>query len=269
MHYHDNLPIEIHECHLPMPEIQELRARIDLPAGSPIEQTSLRLGTSGDPMIIFHGDMRQITELSIDFPASVIWQDGDTWRVLAGESSLTYEVADQTFIVSPPSFFQVNTSILPSLVEETFKTLRLEPGMTLFDLYAGVGLFSAFAASTGVQVYAVEESPAACADFEQNLDRFDEVVLYEAPVELALPAIEADADVLLIDPPRSGLSRAALDAIIEHSPSRLVYLSCDLGTLARDAKRLTAGGYHLEQITPLDLFPQTFHIESLSSWTRT
>jgi 23S rRNA (uracil1939-C5)-methyltransferase len=117
-------------------------------------------------------------------------------------------------------------------------------------------------------LFAVEESSSACADFEVNLEAFVEISLYEASVGAALPAIDVNADIVLVDPPRSGLSRAALDAILKHLPERLAYLSCDLGTLARDAKRLQAGGYELERVKPIDLFPQTFHIETLSSWRR-
>ena len=138
--------------------------------------------------------------------------------------------------------------------------------MTFFDLYAGVGLFSAYAAQHDVRVFAVEEAPSSCADFELNLQPFDDISLYEARVEVALSAIEAKPDVILVDPPRAGLSRPVMDSLLSIKPLRLVYLSCDLGTFARDAKRLAAGGYRFEQATPIDLFPQTSHIETLSIW---
>lgn len=261
-------PFQLKQCFLPDEEGLSLRSRIDLPGGSAIKQVGVRIGSNGDPMIVFHGDMDKVTEVELDFPASVVWQDHHSWRVLAGEGAIHFEVMEHNFQVSPPSFFQVNSSILPSLIDQVLNTLNLQSGMTFFDLYAGVGLFSAFAAQHGVRVYAVEESPAASFDFEVNLRKFDDVSLYEASVEDALPAIEVVADVVLVDPPRSGLSRAALDAILKLNPTRLIYLSCDLGTYARDAKRLTAGGFQLEQVTPIDLFPQTFHIETLSGWRR-
>jgi 23S rRNA (uracil1939-C5)-methyltransferase len=117
-------------------------------------------------------------------------------------------------------------------------------------------------------VVAVEESPWACADFEINLDEFDDVALYEAPVEQALPAISEKPDAALVDPPRAGLGREALDLLIEAEPERLVYVSCDPATLARDAQRLSAAGYRLVRLTPIDMFPQTYHIETISSWRR-
>ena len=261
-------PFQLEQCFLPDQEGLALRSRIDLPQGSAIEQVGVRIGSHADPMIIFHGDMDKVAEVELDFPASVVWQDQQRWRVLAGEGAIHFEIMEHNFQVSPPSFFQVNSSILPSLIDQVLSALDLRPEMTFFDLYAGVGLFSAYAAQLGARVYAVDESPAASYDFEVNLRRFDDVWLYEAPVEDALPAIEVAADVVLVDPPRSGLSRVALDAILKLNPTRITYLSCDLGTYARDAKRLTAGGFQLEQVTPIDLFPQTYHIETLSSWRR-
>ena len=266
--FNDTTPFLLETCLLPEPDLQDVWACIDLPRPSPITQVSVRTGTSGDPMIILHGAMNTITEVEIDFPGSIIWQEGSTWRVLAGERAIFFEIKGHIFRVSPSSFFQVNTSILPDLVEHVMSILRLEAGMTFFDLYAGVGLFSAFAAQEGARVFAVEESSSACADFEANLSEFEEISLYEASVEAALPAIDATADIILVDPPRAGLSRATLDAILNHLPERLAYLSCDLGTLARDSKRLREGGYELSSIIPIDLFPQTFHIETLSSWRR-
>jgi 23S rRNA (uracil1939-C5)-methyltransferase len=83
-----------------------------------------------------------------------------------------------------------------------------------------------------------------------------------------LPELEARPEVILVDPPRSGLDRGALDGILALEPVTVAYVSCDPATLARDAKRLTRGGYRLETITPFDLFPQTYHIESIGFWVR-
>ena len=112
----------------------------------------------------------------------------------------------------------------------------------------------------------IESSLSACADFEINLDAFDHVELYEDGAERVLPSLKLRPDVVLVDPPRAGLQRTALDSILALEPRTIVYVSCDAATLARDAQRLNSGGYHLRQITPFDLFPQTYHIESISFW---
>ena len=86
----------------------------------------------------------------------------------------------------------------------------------------------------------------------------------EAPAEVVLSSVDFHPDAVIVDPPRSGLEGAALDGLLRQQPQWLAYVSCDPATLARDARRLAAGGYRLTQITPLDLFPQTYHIESIS-----
>jgi 23S rRNA (uracil1939-C5)-methyltransferase len=136
----------------------------------------------------------------------------------------------------------------------------------LIDVYCGVGLFSAFIAPKVGLLIGIEASSSAAEDFALNLDEFNQVELYEAPAEVALQAIEAQPAAVLVDPPREGLDRRAMDGLIRLHPPLLIYVSCDPATLARDAKRLISAGYHLEQVTPFDLFPQTYHIESIGSW---
>jgi len=141
----------------------------------------------------------------------------------------------------------------------------------LLELYSGVGLFSAFLAPRVGELVAVEASPAACRDFAFNLDTYDHVSLYEAPAEVALShLVEGDLkpDVVVLDPPRSGLPRDVIDALIALQPEVIAYVSCDPATLARDGKRLARRGYRLRSITPFDMFPQTYHIETVSFWKR-
>ena len=138
---------------------------------------------------------------------------------------------------------------------------------TLLDLYCGVGLFSAFFAPKCGRVIGVEASPSACEDFTANLDEFDNVELYEGTAEEVLPGLVgqiANLSHVIVDPPRAGIERHALDAIVQLNPQKIAYVSCDPSTLARDAARLIAGGYKLKEVTPFDLFPQTYHIESVS-----
>jgi 23S rRNA (uracil1939-C5)-methyltransferase len=131
------------------------------------------------------------------------------------------------------------------------------------DVYCGVGLFSAFLAPKCERLVGVEASPSACEDFGVNLDEFDHVELYEGAAEDVIPHLEAEQAIVLLDPPRSGVDKRALDAIRQLAPEVIAYVSCDPSTLARDAARLIAGGYRLVEVTPFDLFPQTYHIESI------
>ncbi len=97
-----------------------------------------------------------------------------------------------------------------------------------------------------------------------NLDEFDNVELYVGAAEEILPALDVSPEVVVLDPPRAGVEKVALQALIAKHPPLIAYVSCDPATLARDARFLIANGYTLEQVTPFDLFPQTYHIESIS-----
>ncbi len=258
----------LEECHLPEPSLTELWPQIQLEPVDGLEQIAVRSGLDSDWMIVLHADRPPEVEVELDLPASVVWLDPDGAAVLAGEGQLWIEVAGRAFLVSAGSFFQANTAMAGALVERVMAALKLDAGATVYDLYAGVGLFSAFLAQAGYKVHAVEDSRWACADFEANLAEFDGISLYEASVEVALPAIPESPDAVVADPPRAGLGRNVVDSLIERSPGQLIYVSCDPATMARDARRLEDGGFRLERVTPLDLFPQTFHIETLSIWRR-
>jgi 23S rRNA (uracil1939-C5)-methyltransferase len=125
-------------------------------------------------------------------------------------------------------------------------------------------LFSAFFAPHVGRLIGIESSPSACEDFAINLNEFETVELYEAPAEDVLPVLDLKPDIVILDPPRLGLDKRTLDALLSPGPARIVYVSCDPSTLARDAARLIAGGCRLIQVTPFDLFPHTYHIESIS-----
>ncbi|HKJ27390.1 MAG TPA: methyltransferase, partial [Anaerolineales bacterium] len=140
------------------------------------------------------------------------------------------------------------------------------PDSVVMDIYCGVGLFSAFIAPEVGRLIGIEDNLMAVEDFTINLEAFDNVEIYEAPAEDVLPGLELQPDIIVVDPPRAGLAPEVVDAIAAIKPAFLAYVSCDPSTLSRDAKRLMAAGFTLEQITPFDLFPQTYHIESISFW---
>ena len=158
------------------------------------------------------------------------------------------------------------------MVKHVLTNLPVSTATHLLDVYCGVGLFSAFFAPRVATVTGIESAPTACEDFALNLDEFENVALYEAAAEDVLPLLDLRPDVVLLDPPRAGLDRRALDAVLKMAPATIAYVSCDPSTLARDAARLVSisstqgisGGYRLTDVTPFDLFPQTFHIESIS-----
>ena len=127
----------------------------------------------------------------------------------------------------------------------------------------GVGLFSAFLTPKVKRLIGIEVSESACADFAVNLDEFDNVELYVGAAEDILPELKLEPDVILVDPPRAGLDAAVRKALIDSNARQIIYISCDPSTLARDLKELVSGGYEIELVQPFDMFPQTFHVETL------
>ena len=217
-------------------------------------------------MVILESDDPEPLELDLDLPGSVIYSGPGGSLVLAGDDHIIIEVLSRPFRVSAESFFQVNTPMAEKMVSHLLDHLKIQGQETLMDAYCGVGLFSAFLAPKVARLIGIEAHPQACEDFVINLDEFDNVELYEAPVEEALTALTVQLDILVVDPPRAGLGRPTLEGISILKPRQIAYISCDPATLGRDARFLTEMGYQLRQITPFDLFPQTYHIESISFW---
>ena len=219
-------------------------------------------------MLVLESESPETPELEIEAGISITHVFEENTVVIAGSDHLLMRVLDRDFKVSAASFFQVNTVMAGKMVEHLITQLPITQSTSLLDVYCGVGLFSAFLSPKCGRVIGIESSESACEDFTVNLDEFDNVELYEGEAEAVIPHLEANPDVVLVDPPRAGLDKAVLDGILKLSPSLIAYVSCDPSTLARDAARLINGGYALKEVAPFDLFPQTYHIESISIFER-
>jgi 23S rRNA (uracil1939-C5)-methyltransferase len=258
--------IPITECHLPEETLNDLWPNLQFDPGLGIERVSLRAGTAGEAMLILESEEMPALEIEADLSV-VHLRDGES-LVLAGEDAITLQVHGRPFRVSAASFFQVNTPMAEKMVTYLLERLSPSASATFLDVYCGVGLFSAFFAPRVGRLIGIEISPAACEDFVLNLDEFENVELYEGAAEDILPGLSGSVDLAIVDPPRAGLDRRALDALLAQGPRRIAYVSCDPSTLGRDTARLTAAGYRLVEVTPFDLFPQTYHIESISIFDR-
>ena len=259
---HEVIPIK--ECHLPEAPIGELWPRLELDEVPGLDRVGIRVGSGEDILLNLESSEPQPLSLELELPISVVHSGPIGSIILAGDDHIRYQIKDHRFNVSAGSFFQVNTPMAEVMVDHVLSLLSLSLNTKIIEAYCGVGLFSAFLAPLVQEFIGIESSPRACDDFGINLDAFDNVVLYEAGVEDVLPNLHQTPDIILIDPPRSGLDLKVIDEILSLQPDQLVYVSCDPATLARDLKRLIKGGYTLAQITPFDLFPQTYHIESIS-----
>lgn len=267
---YSTLPIE--ECHLPESSIDNFWRELQFESKMNLERVSLRAGDDEELMLILESDTEETPELEIEADISIVHIYDEHPVVIAGSDSLTIQVLGKDFHVSAPSFFQVNTPMAEKMVQHLQSQLPIpDSQFTLIDLYCGVGLFSKFFTSKYAKVIGIESSESANEDFAINLDEFDNVELYEGAAEEILPALAPQLTQhihMIVDPPRAGIDKFALDAILQINPQIIAYVSCDPSTLARDAARLIKGGYTLQHVTPFDLFPQTYHIESISIFTR-
>ena len=262
-----NRVIPIIECHLPEPSLNSLWPQLKFDPGTDIERVSLRAGDDDDLMLILESDSPEPPELEIEAGISVAHLYEENTVVIAGNDHINLRVLERDFKISASSFFQVNTIMAEKMVNHLITNLPINRFSTLLDIYCGVGLFSAFFAPKCGRVIGIESSESACEDFVVNLDEFDNVELYEGLAEEVLPAlVERIVNPLyvIVDPPRAGLDKQVVDEILKLDPQMVAYVSCDPSTLARDAARLINGGYKLKEVTPFDLFPQTYHIESIS-----
>lgn len=255
--------IPVTECHLPEEIIDSFWPQLKFESDAPFERISLRIGANDDLMLILESNQLEAPRLELEAGISVIHLTKDDALVMAGEDHIIMEVLEHNFRVSAGSFFQVNIVMAEKIVEHLLDKLPL-PAKTVLDVYCGVGLFSAFLAPKCERLMGVESSSSACEDFAINLDEFDNVELYEGAAENVIPHLEAEQPIVLVDPPRSGVDKHALDGIRQLEPEFIAYVSCDPSTLARDAARLITGGYRLMDVTPFDLFPQTYHIEGIA-----
>jgi 23S rRNA (uracil1939-C5)-methyltransferase len=261
--------IPVKECLILDPLLDDLWAALDM-EWPQLHHLSLRCGSAtGDLMAIYELDHYEDFDIEVDFPVScvVLLADGEA-VVLMGNPYLVEHVAGREFRVSAGSFFQVNTAGAEALVALVRDDLAPGGSETLVDVYCGVGLFGLTLVDRVGRVIGVEADPSAAADFRHNAMGLDHVTLIEDKAQAALSRLEEQVDLLVLDPPRSGAGKQAVSEITRLRPSRIAYASCDPATLARDARQLTGAGYELVEVKPVDLFPQTYHVESVALFVK-
>lgn len=174
-----------------------------------------------------------------------------------------------TFAISPLSFYQVNPLQTQKLYSLALSYAGLTGKETVWDLYCGIGTISLFLAESAGAVYGVEIIPQAIEDARENADRngIRNASFFVGKAEEVLPEKyekeKIHADVIVVDPPRKGCDEACLDTMLKMKPEKIVYVSCDSATLARDLKVLREGGYELKRVRAVDMFPMTVHVESV------
>lgn len=186
-----------------------------------------------------------------------------------GKVDMPYTGEELTFSISPLSFYQVNPMQTEKLYSLALEYAGLTGKESVWDLYCGIGTISLFMALRAKEVYGVEIIPQAIDDARQNAVRnhISNAEFFVGKAEEVLPAAyekeESHPDVIVVDPPRKGCDEKCLDTMLKMAPFRIVYVSCDSATLARDLKLLCAGGYRLERVRPVDQFAHTVHVETI------
>lgn len=198
---------------------------------------------------------------------------GDETRVLWGRDVIYDFIGDVQFAISPRSFYQVNPVQTEVLYGKTVEYAGLSGKETVIDAYCGIGTISLFLAQHADQVYGVEIVPEAIEDARSNamLNEMRNVKFEVGASEDVIPRWKEqgiEADVIVVDPPRKGCDPRLLDTILEMKPERVVYVSCNPSTLARDLRVLEDGGYRTVEVTPVDMFPHTVHVESVAMLVR-
>jgi 23S rRNA (uracil1939-C5)-methyltransferase len=182
-----------------------------------------------------------------------------------GQPSLEYTVGSRRYQVSAGAFFQVNRYLVPELLEEVVAGRQ---GALAWDLYAGVGLFAQALAHQFERVIAVESSPAAMADLTRNLHGQGHKRITQDTLHFLKSPLAQQPDLVIVDPPRAGLGPEVCQRLASVQPRQIVYVSCDPATLARDLRTLQPSGYRPVALALIDLFPQTFHLETVATLER-
>ncbi len=198
---------------------------------------------------------------------------GPASRLLQGEPVIEDRIDGLRFHISPLSFFQVNPRQTGQLYAITLQLAGLSGQETVFDLYCGIGTISLSLARQAKRVIGVELVAEAIEDARHNaaLNELTNAEFHVGKAEEVVPALYAEgvsADVVVVDPPRKGCDARLLETMLAMAPRTLVYVSCDPGTLARDLAFLTAHGYRLERVQPVDMFPHTLHVETVARLVR-
>lgn len=269
LRHRSNQVVPIQECHLPEDSLNQIWPALSLEYIPGLDRISLRAGEEGqDTLIVLESSDPKPIEFSVDLALSAVHQGPGGEIVLAGDDFTIIPIQDIPFVVSAGSFFQVNTQVAELIVNFLLEKLPLEEDSLILDVYCGVGLFSAFLAPRVEKVIGIESDPKAGEDFLYNLAGYENVDFYDLPAEKVLPHFDITPDIILLDPPRAGISKTVLDSVVSLNPGLITYISCDPATLARDVNRFQKQGYVLQESTLFDMFPHTFHIESVNIFQR-
>ena len=245
-----------------------------------IEHCMLMDPTINRTLVEFQDRAGETTNMSIrvgantgDLLVQPTFQNPDI-GVLSGQTHFVERMGERDLRVASPSFFQVNTAQAENLIELVRRGLNLRPNDVLVDAYAGVGVIAILLSSYVRRAIAIEESASAVEDGMANAEGLDNVEFVQQKTEdaladlVALCGLDGPPNSVVLDPPRVGCHPQALESMISLRPEKVAYVSCDPQSLARDLDIMARGGYEVVEVQPVDMFPQTYHVESVTIMRR-
>lgn len=257
--------VHLDQCPLLVPELQDVYGRLGDLTG--VQRITLRSGTrTGDRLAIIEG---KVPSQASEWGVPVLQRIGRSVKPVIGEPRLREVVSDVTFAIPPDGFFQNNTEGAEILVGLVADALEVQPDDTLLDGYCGVGLFGATVGQQAARVIGIESSRDAVLAARRNLGSAGvDHNLIVGSFTKDIESLDEYWDVAVVDPTRKGLGERGVEAVISAMPRTVAYVACDPASLARDAKTLTDSGYTFIEATPVDMFPQTYHVETVARFDR-
>ena len=238
--------VKIEECLLMAAGINGILGKLQDRSGA-TSQLSIRYGINGGDWLI--QPRLSINDVGLE----------------TGQTHYTERLLERNFRIASPSFFQVNTVQAERLIGLVERRLRLSGRETVVDAYAGVGTFAVLLAEHAERMIVVEESDAAVEDARVNTAGIDNVEIVLGKVEDVIDELDILPDAVVLDPPRAGCQPQVLEAVARWKPGRVCYVSCDPSSLARDLDIMVGSGFAVESIEPVDMFPQTYHVECVAT----
>ena len=262
--------VAIDSCPILHPLLDETFQILDIDFPD-LTHVSLRVGArTGDVLVALASGINVVPAVTIDAPVSCVFitQDGAK-IVMAGRPHFYEEVAERSMRVSLDSFFQTNIDQTERVIRMLEEHLHLSHDDCLLDAYCGVGTLGLPLAERVSEVIGVESCSVALEDARVNANGLSNVRFMGGRAETVLPAVLDSVSVAILDPPRGGCHRDVIRALCDQGPNRIAYVSCDPASLARDIGLLVRHGrYQLRMVQPIDMFPQTYHVESVSFLVR-
>jgi 23S rRNA (uracil1939-C5)-methyltransferase len=258
----------VQTCPLLRPILVELLQDIDMELPG-LRKLTLRAGDGDELLAALEIDEVEPPEMETDFPISVaiVLPDGSAANLI-GDNDVVQVVKGREFRVSAGSFFYPSPAAAGLLVDEVVRQAGLTGQERVLELFSGVGLLTAFLAQGAAEVVTVEANADSVADMVANLAESNNVAVYEGPVAAVLPELAGEVDVVVVDPPESGLPAEVVREIVAKRPVRVVYVSSDPADLARSGAVLAKAGYRPDHVQPIDMYPQTHHVLAVAAWGR-